>query len=80
MHPDLARLFGRWHEQALLDEAEQERLIVAARGRAERAAAKAVPVATNGNASGWRRSIGWAFIDLGMRLAGNPSEAAPDCQ
>lgn len=65
MHPELARLLGQYHERALLDEAENERLAVIARGRARRPRGSASTPA-------WRRSIGWTFIELGIRLAGGP--------
>jgi hypothetical protein len=65
MHPELAKQLGKYHVQELVDEAENERLVAIARGRARRRA-------RTGSASAWRRSIGWTVIELGIRLAGGP--------
>jgi hypothetical protein len=66
MHPDTMLRLVKIHQDELIAEAEKARKVGAAKSRAQG------PVSASGSVPAWRRVLGWAAIDLGVRLSGGP--------
>ena len=62
MHPDTMQRLVKIHQDELIGQAENER------------AARRTPasVSPSGSVPAWRRALGWAAINLGVRLSGGP--------